>query len=119
MGDAGGSLFLQDPFALAGGSPSALAHHTHVENIDILNPSDPFAEFLGQAESPLASRDSISVSPQQETPQQERYMPGLQSPGMTHGSLEALPGAFSFYIGPTGSADVHLLSREEIGRAHV
>ncbi|KAF4916897.1 hypothetical protein CGCVW01_v009939 [Colletotrichum viniferum] len=28
-------------------------------------------------------------------------------------SLEAIPGAFSFFIGPTGAADVHLLSREQ------
>ncbi|KAL5335971.1 fungal-specific transcription factor domain-containing protein [Aspergillus crustosus] len=28
------------------------------------------------------------------------------------GSLEFVPGAFTFYIGPTGVSDVHLLSRE-------
>ncbi|KAL2202070.1 hypothetical protein CC79DRAFT_1314664 [Sarocladium strictum] len=28
-------------------------------------------------------------------------------------SLELVPDAFSFYIGPTGAADVHLLAREE------
>lgn len=30
-----------------------------------------------------------------------------------HRSLEALPGAFSFFIGPTGAADIHLLNREQ------
>ncbi|KAH0421405.1 Zn(2)-C6 fungal-type DNA-binding domain [Colletotrichum camelliae] len=30
-----------------------------------------------------------------------------------HRSLEAIPGAFSFFIGPTGAADIHLLNREQ------
>ncbi|KAH8881762.1 hypothetical protein GQ53DRAFT_886652 [Thozetella sp. PMI_491] len=35
-----------------------------------------------------------------------------KDPANTDGSLEYLPGAFSFYIGPTGAADVHLLARQ-------
>ncbi|KAL3458401.1 fungal-specific transcription factor domain-containing protein [Aspergillus heterothallicus] len=38
-------------------------------------------------------------------------MDSLDSPRI-EGSLEFVPGAFTFYIGPTGVSDVHLLSRE-------
>ncbi|KAH8655401.1 fungal-specific transcription factor domain-containing protein [Xylariales sp. PMI_506] len=35
------------------------------------------------------------------------------------GSLEYLPGAFSFYIGPTGVTDVHLLAREPLNASNL
>ncbi|KAL2833860.1 fungal-specific transcription factor domain-containing protein [Aspergillus cavernicola] len=53
------------------------------------------------SESPSSTR---SMSLEQDAIQRE-------SPPID-GSLEFVPGAFTFYIGPTGVSDIHLLSRE-------
>ncbi|KAL2835355.1 fungal-specific transcription factor domain-containing protein [Aspergillus pseudoustus] len=52
-------------------------------------------------ESPSSTASSASLSRRD----------SLDSPCI-EGSLEFVPGAFTFYIGPTGVSDVHLLSRE-------
>ncbi len=61
--------------------------------------------------SPTSSA-STSV-PKVQTPTAER------EPFTTQGSLEVLPGAFSFYIGPTGVSDSLLLQREPYGAGGV
>ncbi|KAL4784163.1 fungal-specific transcription factor domain-containing protein [Aspergillus varians] len=55
------------------------------------------------SQSPLSSEGPMSV------PQDQ--MNSDEDPPIA-GSLEYVPGAFTFYIGPTGVSDVHLLSRE-------
>lgn len=72
-----------------------------------------YAEQIGRTSgSTIDGRGSTSSSPQIlfSLP---RHSPNENEPTTNHGSLDVLPGAFSFYVGPTGAADVHLLNREE------
>ncbi|EPE04738.1 fungal specific transcription factor domain protein [Ophiostoma piceae UAMH 11346] len=57
--------------------------------------------------SPSQLGSSTRSAPSSVVPAQEDFT--------THGSLEVLSGAFSFYIGPTGVSDALLLQREAYG----
>lgn len=86
--DAHGSLVGQDA------SPRG-SRHVQDPLLFASSPSNAQISHTSNAELETTSRSSI-----------EPELPSM------HGSLEEIPGAFSFYIGPTGAADVHLLNRE-------
>ncbi|KAI3073601.1 transcriptional regulator family: Fungal Specific TF [Penicillium roqueforti] len=58
----------------------------------------------------VGSRGSISSSPEMSPPSRER--PAFRDSPSQVDSLEFIPGAFSFYIGPTGVSDIHILSHQ-------
>ncbi|KAJ5394827.1 uncharacterized protein N7487_009130 [Penicillium crustosum] len=57
------------------------------------------------------SRSSLSSSPGRSPPTRKRPAP-RDSPAQVD-SLEFIPEAFSFYIGPTGVSDIHILSHQQ------
>ncbi|KAL4954527.1 fungal-specific transcription factor domain-containing protein [Aspergillus filifer] len=74
-----------------------------------LSPLEPMPQALPAVEEtlfpPISSQSPAMSSMSMAQEDEEMQMP-LDS------SLEFVPGAFTFYIGPTGVSDVHLLSRE-------
>ncbi|KAL3479625.1 fungal-specific transcription factor domain-containing protein [Aspergillus californicus] len=65
-----------------------------------------------QAHTPLMETSSQSSTSPARSGVSSQDPPEIQQHSPTDGSLEFVPGAFTFYIGPTGVSDVHLLSRE-------
>jgi hypothetical protein len=66
--------------------------------------------------SPGSGHSSSFTSPRQSPDQSPT--PWISSADV-EGSLEFVPGAFSYYIGPTGVSDVHLISREPYDAANL
>ncbi len=98
-----------------------------LQDLDLPDAGPNFDDFSGLSESHLfGSYEQISPSPQPRDSRsqcsdsrQEGEKSGMAPLAAISGtissveSLELVPDAFSFYIGPTGAADVHLLKRED------
>lgn len=95
------------------------AVHQHPQDMDLPFPDHVFDEFLGNSENINDIQYSTSVSSVARSSPAERFSPNRQEPVTNHGSLDVLPGAFSFYVGPTGAADIHLLNREAFDAENV
>lgn len=65
----------------------------------------------------LHSRSSLSSSPGRFPPSQ-KLVATSDSPSQIN-SLEFIPDAFSFYIGPTGVTDIHILSHQQYNDQNV
>ena len=116
------------------GAPSLTASAGFLlQELDLPDAGPNFDGFSGFVESQLfGSHEQISVSLQSSTSRSQgsdslpRGEGGGTSPPATISgtipsveSLELVPDAFSFYIGPTGAADVHLLKREDFDTRNI
>ncbi|KAL4875885.1 fungal-specific transcription factor domain-containing protein [Aspergillus karnatakaensis] len=98
--------------------PVPLAKDAHARNVKsparteiiALETFDHVPALGGSSESPVSSATPMPVA-------LETFMPG-EEPQIAD-SLEFVPGAFTFYVGPTGVSDVHLLSQEKYDEHHL
>ena len=104
-----------------------------LQDLDLPDAGPTFDSFSELSESHLfQSHEQISPSPQSSTSPSQgsdsrpRGEGGETTPPATISdaipsveSLELVPDAFSFYIGPTGAADVHLLKREDFDTRNI
>ena len=105
------------------GQQESLLQDMNLPDVDNVNSNGLGISGPSSGTTPRADHLALSKSPHPElfpgqssaSPQNASELDSLSynSARATQMSLERLSGSFSFYIGPTGTADIHLLSREE------
>jgi hypothetical protein len=89
----------------------------------LTHPQDPTACSTDNAEPPSSMESIPLIEHESETEERHDHVSEAQMPaavvrrasrndGMQCTTLENIPGAFSFYIGPTGVSDVNILLRQ-------
>lgn len=95
-----------------GQNDEALSPEGLVGAILELEPGSPQTSHSSISQDGTARRDSrSSISSSSGRPPSRKRLASSDSPSQID-SLESIPGAFSFYIGPTGVSDIHILSHQ-------